>query len=146
MERAARRRLLALFAGVVAALVLASGCGSIFTSTTDTGVTLDTLAQRVDQLEAEVANLESQVAAMGASGLGSEAQATQGGAATVAVVTADVLNVRQEPDVNSQRIGVLMKGARVTVEKVEGDWSEINFNNTLDGWVASQYLEVQSGQ
>ncbi|MBX5476032.1 MAG: SH3 domain-containing protein [Clostridia bacterium] len=142
MQRATRRKVWAVAAAVAAVLAFGTGCGSLFTSGADSGVTLDSLAQRVDQLEAEISNLQSQVTAMGVGSASEVSTPTGGAGATLAVVVADVLNVRQDPDANSQRIGVLMKGAKVTVEQVEGDWTKINFNNTLEGWVASQYLKA----
>ncbi|MDI3270049.1 MAG: SH3 domain-containing protein [Bacillota bacterium] len=131
-------------AGVLVMLPLLSACGSLF-STADQGMTLDILAQRIDQLEAEVSQLEAQLTALAAQAPAGE-KPVQAGGGTLAVVTADVLNVRQAPSADSERVGVLMRGARVQVEKVEGDWTQVNFNNTLRGWVASQYLSADSGR
>lgn len=142
--RRPQRKAIGFLVAVLVLVPFLSACGSLF-STADQGVTLDILAQRIDQLEAEVSQLEAQVTALAAQARVEE-RPVQAGGGTMAVVTADVLNVRQAPSADSERVGVLMRGARVQVEKVEGDWTQINFNNTLRGWVASQYLSADTGR
>lgn len=60
-----------------------------------------------------------------------------------AVVTADVLNLRSEPDLDSEAIGALEKGSelRVISRTEEGDWLRVEFRG-IHGWVAARYVEL----
>ncbi|MBQ3404575.1 MAG: S-layer homology domain-containing protein [Oscillospiraceae bacterium] len=49
------------------------------------------------------------------------------------------LTVRQEPDVNSSRIGGLTKDDGVSVLETQGEWSKIIYKDGY-GWVMSKYL------
>ena len=60
-----------------------------------------------------------------------------------ALVTGDVLNLRSEPDIDSQAIGALEKGCELQVigRTGEGDWLKVEFQG-IEGWVAAPYVEL----
>jgi uncharacterized protein YraI len=62
-----------------------------------------------------------------------------------ATVTAEALNVRAEPGVESPIVGLLVEGARVEIiggpEEADGyTWLEITTSDGIDGWVAGEFL------
>ncbi len=61
---------------------------------------------------------------------------------TTAVVTTlgSNLNIRQQPDINSPRIGSIPNGQRVTVYYNTGEWSLIQYGN-ITGYVNNRYLK-----
>jgi N-acetylmuramoyl-L-alanine amidase len=132
--------------GVAAA---AAGCGQLF-SQAQQPVTLQELANRVDSLDAQVGELQAALANLGGSSGGTATAAgTQGSALEsglpVAVVQADVLNVRSEPSLSGTVVGTLLQNTQVNVLAENGNWSEISYTNPntgvhLTGWVDSDYL------
>ena len=62
-------------------------------------------------------------------------------AQTKALVTADILNVRTSPKINSEIIGKIPKGEFVTVLE-SGEWSKIDYYSP-EAYVSSQYLTYQ---
>ncbi len=132
-------------AAVVAVSALA-GCGQLFAQQTGS-TNLTELSNRVDSLDAQVGELQAALAG-GAAGQGAAATEANGVVQSdlpVAVVEADVLNVRSDPSLMGTVKGSLLQNARVNVLKDQGNWSEIVFTNpvtglTLTGWVDSDYL------
>ncbi len=59
-----------------------------------------------------------------------------------AVVEVTRLNVRKEPDVESQRIGYVDAGEKVTVIADLGDWLQVTYGNDRAGYVAAEYVTV----
>ena len=59
-----------------------------------------------------------------------------------AVVEVTRLNVRKEPDVESQRIGYVDAGEKVTVLADLGDWLQVTYGNDRTGYVAAEYVSV----
>ena len=123
---------------------------------------MDQLAARVTQLEQQVADLEAAVVASTPTGTdtatgkptdgttsGASAQgegAAMGGAASSgeAVVTAAILNVRSEPDASALRVGQFKQGTKVAILEEKNGWTHVRLTDgskTVEGWVASQYLE-----
>lgn len=131
---------LALWLGV-------AGCGQLFTVGNKVSSSED-LAQRVDNLEAQVSELQTAVASLGSANAstssGSQAVAPSKAAPShpKAVVRADFLNVRQQPDTHALRVGVLRHNTEVDVLATDGDWTKIEFNR-LSGWVESKYLQKE---
>lgn len=148
--------------GVVLALGLAAaatGCGQLFTQSPGTP-SVAQLSSRVDSMDAQLGELQTAVANMGqgaTSGTASASTSAQAASGVVqsdlpvAVVEADVLNVRDDPSLTGTVKGTLLQNARVNVLANQGNWSEITFHNpatnvTLTGWVDSDYLgPAQSG-
>ncbi|MGG3801442.1 N-acetylmuramoyl-L-alanine amidase [Metabacillus fastidiosus] len=62
-----------------------------------------------------------------------------------AVVSANELNVRSEPSLNSEVIGKLSKGDRITINEFIGNWAKITFNNKV-GYVHKNYLVLNSSE
>lgn len=60
-------------------------------------------------------------------------------------ITANSLNVRSKPSLQSAVIGKLNSGETVSVSSQNGGWTEIIYSGTK-GWVSSQYVQVQSAQ
>lgn len=58
------------------------------------------------------------------------------------VVTADVLNVRESPDLSAKILIKLSRGTKVKLLENSGDWSKVNCNDTI-GWVCSQYISIR---
>lgn len=132
-----------LAVGLTAAL---SGCGQLFTAAQGSP-TLTQLSSRVDSIDAQVGEIQAAVANMGG---GTPASGTaQSGVVQsnlpIAVVVADVLNVRGDPSLTGTVKGTLLQNARVNVLGEDGNWSEISYKNpntqqSLTGWVDSDYL------
>lgn len=59
--------------------------------------------------------------------------------ATVKTNTGSNLNIRQQPDINSPRIGSIPNGTKVTVYYSTGEWSLVKYGNT-SGYVNNRYL------
>lgn len=56
-----------------------------------------------------------------------------------AIVTANVLNIRQAASSNSAIIGTLQKGQSVTITEINGSWGKIN-----QGWISMDYVKEQT--
>lgn len=59
-----------------------------------------------------------------------------------AVVRADRLNVREEPDISSKRIGYIDNGERVELAEWGDEWSKVCYTGEHTGYVASEYITV----
>jgi hypothetical protein len=133
----------------VCLMAAAAGCGQLFSVSGSGSGSQSTdqqsLAQRVTQLEATVSELQAAVAGL-SGGQGSSVAATSsgGGGGAQAMVTASYLNVRQSPDANSMRVGVLKQDTVVSVLAQSGDWSQIHYG-PVTGWVESQWLTAPGG-
>ncbi|KAF0996586.1 N-acetylmuramoyl-L-alanine amidase [Geobacillus sp. TFV-3] len=60
------------------------------------------------------------------------------------VVDADSLNVRAAPSLHAERIGRLLRGDRVKIVETKQDWHKIIARSGLAGWVAADYIGVES--
>ena len=56
-----------------------------------------------------------------------------------AKVNVNVLNVRENASVDSQKLGQLKKGKEVTISQEKDDWTKIKYSTSY-GWVSSKYL------
>ncbi|MFL7941774.1 SH3 domain-containing protein [Priestia megaterium] len=63
-----------------------------------------------------------------------------------ATVNASSLNVRSSASTSASIVTNLPRNAKVTVVKVSGSWSQVKTASGKTGWVASQYLQTDSGQ
>lgn len=79
------------------------------------------------------------MSAMGAYAMTQEADAC-GLGITKFDVTADVLNVRPEPNTSKNAIGKLRKGQKVVPFELSNGWGKIKLSNGLEGWVCMTYL------
>lgn len=59
-----------------------------------------------------------------------------------AIVQADRLNVRKEPDINSSRVGYIDHGERVKILENLGEWLKVQYTDKATGYVAAQYVTV----
>lgn len=57
-------------------------------------------------------------------------------------VTAEGLNIREEPSIHGEVIEVLRKGAEVELISISGDdyWYKVKTSNGTEGWAAHKYL------
>ncbi|MED4136758.1 SH3 domain-containing protein [Priestia megaterium] len=62
-----------------------------------------------------------------------------------AVVNASSLNVRSSASTSASVVTNLPRNSKVTVVNESGSWSQIKTSNGQTGWVASQYLQADSG-
>lgn len=137
-------------AALAVCLMAAAGCGQLFSASSTgsgsgtTSTSQQSLAQRVTQLEATVSELQAAVAGLSGNQGGSVAATSSGTGGAQAMVTASYLNVRQSPDVNSMRVGVLKQDTVVSVMTQSGNWSQIKYG-PVSGWVDSQWLAAPSG-
>lgn len=69
------------------------------------------------------------------------APAISGNSNTKAVVTADSLNVRDEPSTNAKTVGRLKRGAEVAIVSQSNGWAEITYSGKK-AWVSAQFLKV----
>jgi stage II sporulation protein D len=60
-----------------------------------------------------------------------------------AVVTASALNVRSGPSTKNHKVGMVVKGARLTVLGQSGSWYRIEYNG-ITGYVSGQYVKLES--
>ncbi len=60
-----------------------------------------------------------------------------------AVVRADRLNVRIEPDINTDRIGYVDYGEKVKITEYGEEWTQILYTEGKKGYVASEYITVE---
>ena len=58
-----------------------------------------------------------------------------------AVVQADRLNVRKEPDISSSRIGYIDNGEKAKLIEWGDEWSKVNYSEK-EGFVATEYITV----
>jgi stage II sporulation protein D len=58
------------------------------------------------------------------------------------VVTASALNVRNGPGTKNHKVGMLVKGTKVTLLEKHGEWYKISYNG-LQGYVSADYIKVQ---
>lgn len=57
-------------------------------------------------------------------------------------VAVDALNVRQNADQSSKKIGIVRKGESYQIQQVNGNWVQIKINNKKEGWVYSFHGEL----
>jgi len=57
------------------------------------------------------------------------------------VITATSLNIRSGAGINYDKVGTVLKGAKVTILKTSGSWCQIKVNS-VTGWVSSEYVKV----
>ena len=59
-----------------------------------------------------------------------------------AVVTADRLNVRQEPATDAKRIGYIDNGEKVKILENDGDWLKVKYTEDKEGYVSAEYVTI----
>ena len=59
-----------------------------------------------------------------------------------ATVTADRLNVRQEPATDAKRIGYIDNGEKVKILENDGDWLKVQYTESKEGYVSAEYATV----
>jgi uncharacterized protein YgiM (DUF1202 family) len=62
---------------------------------------------------------------------------------SVAVISADVLNVRLDSSTSSEIIGQLYKNNKITILETKNGWYRINFNNRT-GWVSGEFVKQET--
>ena len=60
-----------------------------------------------------------------------------------AVVKADRLNVRQEPNTESKRIGYIDFGEKVKILELGEEWHKVQYTNDKEGFVCAEYVTVE---
>ncbi len=60
-----------------------------------------------------------------------------------AVVFADRLNVREEPEIDSKRIGYVDYGEKVEIVEHQGDWIQVRYAGNKTGYVSADYVTVE---
>ena len=60
-----------------------------------------------------------------------------------AVVQADRLNVRQEPDTSASRIGYIDYGEKAQIIEYGEEWTKIRYTEDTEGYVASEFITVE---
>jgi len=59
-----------------------------------------------------------------------------------AVVIADRLNVRENPSIESKRVGYIDNGERAKILEDQGEWLRVQYTDSATGYVAAQYVTV----
>ncbi len=62
----------------------------------------------------------------------------------VYTITADKLNVRSQPGIDSEIIGSLKNGAKVTVIEIKGSWGRFAYEQGKYGWFSLAYAKLAS--
>lgn len=57
-------------------------------------------------------------------------------------VIADRLNVREQPNTESKRIGYIDNGERVQLLENQGEWLRVQYTDGKEGYVSSQYVTI----
>jgi len=57
------------------------------------------------------------------------------------IVTANVLNIRSNPNTSSSVIGKLNYNTKVSIIEISNGWYKVNYNNTT-GWISGQYVNL----
>lgn len=60
-----------------------------------------------------------------------------------AIVTASALNVRSGPSTKNHKVGLVVKGTKLTVLGQSGDWYKIEYKG-ITGYVSGQYVRLES--
>ncbi len=63
--------------------------------------------------------------------------------AITGTVTADVLNVRSNPNTSSSVIGSLKQNTTISIIEMNNGWYKISYNNST-GWVSGEYVNVNN--
>jgi uncharacterized protein YgiM (DUF1202 family) len=58
-------------------------------------------------------------------------------------ITADVLNIRSNPNTSSSIMGSLKYNAKVSIIEISNGWYKVNYNNTT-GWISGQYVKLDN--
>lgn len=67
-------------------------------------------------------------------------------ASATIVVTANILNVRSEPNTSAKVVAKLEKGKTVTAVAHSGNWYKIKTAKGITGWASKEYLSLQKTQ
>lgn len=59
-----------------------------------------------------------------------------------ATVIASRLNVREEPDIESSRVGYMDNGERVQLLEDQGEWLKVQYTDNATGYVAAEYVTL----
>ena len=59
-----------------------------------------------------------------------------------ATVTADRLNVRQEPATDAKRIGYIDNGEKAKILENNGDWLKVQYTDDKEGYVSAEYVTI----
>ena len=59
-----------------------------------------------------------------------------------AVVTADRLNVRQEPATDAKRIGYIDNGEKAEIVENDGEWLKVQYTEDKEGYVSAEYVTI----
>ena len=59
-----------------------------------------------------------------------------------AVVTADRLNVRQEPAADAKRIGYIDNGEKAEILENDGKWLKVKYTEDKEGYVSAEYVTI----
>ena len=119
---------------VVSESLLNQELGKLKTEITSLKSTVTTLESEVKKLSSNSGSSNS-----GSSNSGSSNSTTNG--IGTAIVKATSLNIRSGAGLNYNKVGTVLKGAKVTILKTSGSWCQIKVNN-VTGWVSSEHLEV----
>ena len=63
--------------------------------------------------------------------------------ATTGTVTADVLNIRANPNTSSNIIGTFNYNTKVSIIEINNGWYKVSYNNST-GWVSGDYVKLDS--
>ncbi|RKD27531.1 Cell wall-associated hydrolase, NlpC family [Caminicella sporogenes DSM 14501] len=58
------------------------------------------------------------------------------------IITANILNIRKEPNINSKILSKLKKDTEVTIVDIKNNWYKIVINKTTNGWANSKYIKI----
>ncbi len=59
-----------------------------------------------------------------------------------ATVTADRLNVRQDPATDAKRIGYIDNGEKVKILENDGEWLKVQYTEDKEGYVSTEYVTI----
>jgi uncharacterized protein YgiM (DUF1202 family) len=60
----------------------------------------------------------------------------------IGLVNTTGLNVREDPDADSDRVGGLSKGNKVTVLEVQDNWGKVEYKSNKFGWINLNYITM----
>ena len=85
--------------------------------------------------------MRKSMATIGISAMSIAVMASNANASEVMFVSAETLNMRSEPNSDSDKVGNLLKGDKVTIIEKTEYWSKVKTDDGKTGWISSDYLE-----
>lgn len=110
------------------------------------GTTIVIISEESDWFKVRYSNIEGYVSKqyilLGDDNIEIEENNSRNTLIGIVITEKDSLNVRTSPSIDSHKIGTVPKGSQVSIIAENGDWYEIEYNNST-GFVSKKYIRLQ---